>query len=179
MFFLFINSWAHNNINYQRLVHASVVNLTWPWEKRGNLRLLLLSVGIKHQGSKKNQPQTFFSAQMNSHGKLSKDRKCWEQANWCLSVTTSAAGDNAPQKIPTGLLEWEIQHCINCSSFEYFLSTRMDLRCSVKYCCILSFIVHTLPWEIHFSKWVQAPTKYFKVSRGRFLPQSIKKPEPS
>lgn len=157
------------------------MNLAWPWDKRGNLRLWKLVVICWDQTSgqqKKKSTSNMFSVQMNGHGKLSKDRNCWVQASRCLSVTTSVAGDNTPHKIPTALLEWEIQHCINCSSLEYFLCTRRDLWCSVKYCCILSFVVHMLPWEIHFSKWVQY-NKYFKVSRGRFLPQSIKKPEPS
>lgn len=126
MFFFFINSWAHNDINYQRFVHASVVNVTWPWDKRGNLRLCcchLLRSNIR-AAKKKKKTSNMFSAQMNGHWKLSKDRKCWEQAKWCLPVTTSAAGDNTSQKIPTALLEREKQNHFNCSSFKYVLNKR-------------------------------------------------------
>lgn len=118
-------------------------------------------------GQQKRSTSNMFSAQMNGHGKLSRDKKCWEQTSWCLSVTTSALGDNVLQKIPTAPLKREIQPTFNRPSFECFLNERRNLLCSVKYCCILSIVVHTLPWEICFSQLVQTPNKYFKVSGWR------------
>lgn len=53
---------------------------------------------------------------MNGHEKLSKAQKRWEQANQCLSVTTSVTCDNTPQKIPTAVLEQPIQPSFNCSA---------------------------------------------------------------
>lgn len=78
-------------------------------------------------GKKRKRSTSEKTTAMNGHEKLSKAQKRWEQANQCLSVTTSVTCDNTPQKIPTAVLEQPIQPSFNCSALKKcFLCERQN-----------------------------------------------------
>lgn len=116
---------------------------------------------------------------MKGHGKLLKAKKRWEQANPCLSVTTSLTCGNRPLKIPTAALEQHIPPSFNCSSLKCFQKMEQGNMKTHRHRerCISAFLlwlrVRQL-WKLAFHKGQRQRDKYCKVIQGRSLLQPIK-----